>query len=93
MEPWRKAAEEYLWTADILSTMGRYSGALLLLCHAHDLCAKWKGRDPDRTPFKYVPEKCLELIFPKGDETPEDLVSLDDVLELSAKVKECLGLR
>ncbi|ALU12720.1 hypothetical protein EYM_06780 [Ignicoccus islandicus DSM 13165] len=93
MDAWRKTAEEYLWMADILSTMGRYSGALLLLCHAYDVCMKWRNGDQDKTPFKYVPKECPTLIFPSGDETPEDLVTLDHVIEMSAKVKKCLGLQ
>ena len=93
MDSWKRAAEEYLWTAEILSTMGRYSGALLLLCHAYDICSKWQKGERDNTPLKYSPNECLNLIFPSEDKTPEDLVTVDHVVKLNGEVKKCLGLQ
>ncbi len=88
LNPWIKAAEEFLWTAEILMNMGRYAQAFMLACHAYDLCARKEAGEP----FKSAPPECKELIFPKGDKTPEDLVREEDARKMIEKAKECLGL-
>ena len=91
-ETWKRAAEEFLWGADILQTMGRYAQALLLACHAWDLCVKYKRRDLTNEPLKSVPKECVDLIFPQDEKTPEDLVDMEKSLRVINGVKECLGL-
>jgi len=86
LNAWKKAAEEFLWTAEILNTMGRYAQAFMLACHAYNLC---KG---GKEPFEASPPECRELIFPKGDKTPEDLVSEELASRMIEEVKKCLGL-
>jgi len=51
-EAWRKSAEDFLWTAEILMTMGRYAQAVLLACHAYDLCVRAEKGDFELKPFK-----------------------------------------
>ncbi|UXD22876.1 hypothetical protein IPA_09150 [Ignicoccus pacificus DSM 13166] len=90
--PWMKAAEEYVWGADILMTMGRYAQALLLAAHSYDLCTKARRGDFSKEPLKYAPEEWIQLLFPEGDQTPEDLVTEDKALEALERAKRCLGL-
>jgi len=91
-DAWLKSAEEFLWSADILQTMGRYAQALLLACHALDICEKANRKEYSKEPLSHVPRKCIELIFPQGDKTPEDLVSEEESLNMINTVKKCLGL-
>ncbi|ABU82605.1 hypothetical protein Igni_1429 [Ignicoccus hospitalis KIN4/I] len=86
MDPWIKAAEDFLWTAEILMTMGRYAQAFMLACHALNLCKRGKA------PFERAPKECVELIFPRGDLTPEDLVTQELAERIIKETKECLGL-
>ena len=86
MDPWIKSAEDFLWTSEILMTMGRYAQAFLLACHAYNLCMRGSA------PFEKSPPECKELIFPKDGKTPEDLIGDELAQEMIARVKECLGL-
>ena len=90
--PWIKAAEEFVWASDILLTMGRYAQALLLAAHGYDLCTKFKKGDFSKEPLKYVPQEWLDLLYPQGHSTPEDLISEGKALEALNSAKECLGL-
>ena len=81
-----------MWGADILQTMGRYAQALLLACHAWDLCVKFKQGDLSKEPLKYATDECINLIFPQNEKTPEDLVDMQDSLKMIESVKKCLGL-
>ncbi len=91
-KPWFKAAEEFLWAAEILQTMGRYAQALILACHSIDLCTKAKIGDFSYQPFKRAPEECINYIFPQEDKTPEDLVTEEVAAKFIAHAKRCLGL-
>jgi len=84
LDEWRRAAEEFLWTAEILMTMGRYPQAFMLACHAITLC---KG---GRKPFEGAPRECSELIFPKDGKTPEDLVDEETARRVVDEAKKCV---